>query len=234
MPAFTLAADGFGAIQTGTPTTGLHTFWGTAVNAPDGVVWQHPNQLFNTVTAQCSAGRGAPQYRIGRLFAWWDLNSVAPNITSMEFEFQGTSVFNGPQLGLICQSFAFANATTTTLFQNDFQIGIGWDPGVQYAVASPLGSTNFTIAANAQCIAEANATGYINIVLIQYDNDYFQVSPGTTSVVNGGQIDLDPLNNFTNGIYSTGYANIVNGFNGVDIDNVNNISSADINVVIGM
>lgn len=234
MPAFTLAANGFGAIQTGTPATGLHTFWGDAVNAPDGTVWQNPNQLINTVTAQCSAGRGAPQYRISRLFAWWDLASVAPNITSMEFEFQGTAVYSGPQLGLICQSFAFANASTTTLFSNDFQLGVGWDSGVQYSVATALGSSSFVITANAQCIAEANANGYINIVLVQYDNDFFQVSPGTSSTVRGGQIDLDPLNNFTNGIYSIGYANIVNGFAGVDIDSVNNISSADINVVIGM
>ena len=234
MAAFTENPIGWGAIQTGTPATGLHTFWGDAVNAPDGVVWQHPNQLINTVTAQCSAGRGAPQYRVTRLFGWFDLTAYTPNITSIEFEFDGLAVYNGPQLALICKSFAYLNATTNTLSPGDFQIGLSWDPGVQYSVASPLGSSTFIINGNSTCVNEANANGYINIALIQYDNDYLVVSPGTTSVVNGGQIDLDPFNNFSNGIYSTGYVNTVNGVPGGDISNVINMGSADISVIIGV
>ena len=234
MAAFTVNPTGWGAIQTGTPATGIYNFFGDAVNAPDGVVWQHPNQLINTVTAQAVAGRGASQYRISRLFGWFDLTAYAPNITSIDFEFDGIAVYNGPQLALICKSFAYSNATTGLLSQNDFQMGVGWDPGVQYSVASPLGSSTFTINGNSTCVNEANSNGYINIALIQYDNDFFGVSPGLSSVVNGGQIGLDPLNNFSNGIYSTGYANTVNGVLGVDISNVINVNSADISVVIGV
>jgi len=234
MAVFTVAANGFGAILTGTPATGTHNFWQNAVTAPDGVVWQYPSQLFNTVAAQTITGRGTPQYRLSRLFAWFDLSAYAPNITSIEFEFEGLNVYIAPQFGILCKSFAFQNATSTILDPPDFGVGFGWDPGVTYSSFSPLGSSTFVISGNATCVSEANAQGYINLALIQYDNDYQNVSPGTISVVKGADIDLDPNLNFSNGVYSTGYANIVNGFSGANFDNVNNMFSADINVVIGV
>lgn len=234
MAVFTVTANAIGAIQTGSPATGTHNFWIDAVNAPDGVVWQYPSQLINTVAAQTITGRGTPQYRLSRLFAWFDLSAYAPNITSIEFEFEGLNVYIAPQFGILCKSFAFQNATSTILDPPDFQAGPGWDPGVTYSTSSPLASSTFVISGNATCVSEANANGYINLALIQYDNDYTTISPGTITVVKGGQIDLDPTLNFSNGVFSTGYANIVNGFNGADINNVNTIGSADINVVIGV
>lgn len=234
MAAFTQPADGFGAIVTGTPATGTWNFWNNAVTAPDGVVYQYPNQLFNTVAAQTITGRGTPQYRLSRAFFWCDLSAYAPNITSIEFEFEGLAVYIAPQFGILCKSFAFQNATSPTLDPQDFAAGIGWDPGVTYSSNSPLGSSTFVISGNATCVSEANAQGYINLALIQYDNDYLNVSPGTITVVKGADIDLDPNLNFSNGLFSTGYANAVNGIDGIVLDNVNTISSADINVVIGM
>jgi hypothetical protein len=234
MAVFTINPNAFGSIQTGQPATGTWNFWNDAVNAPDGVVYQYPNQIFNTVVAQTITGRGTPQYRLSRVFAWFDLSAYAPNITSIEFEFEGLTVYTFPQFGILCKSFAFSNASSTILNPNDFQIGAGWDPGVTYSAFSPLGSSSFVIQGNAACVSAANAQGYINLALIQYDNDYNNVSPGTITVSKGGEIDLDPNLNFSNGVFSTGYANIVNGFSGANINNVNTISSADINVVIGM
>ena len=234
MAAFTVPANGFGAIQTGSPATGIWNSWNNAVNAIDGVVWQYPNQLINTLTAQAIASRGLPQYRLSRVFAWFDLSAYAPNITSIEFEFEGLAVYIAPQFGILCKSFAFQNATSTVLGPQDFQSFVGWDPGVTYSSNSALSSTTFTISGNATCVSEANAQGYINLALIQYDNDYNNVSPGTITIKKGGEIDLDPNLNFSNGVYSTGYANIVNGFSGANFDNVNTISSADISVVIGV
>ncbi len=235
MPSFTTPSAGFGAILTGTPNTGVHSFWNDALTAPNGDVWQYPQQLYKTVAAQTIVGRGAPQYRLSRVFGWFDLTAYAPNITSIEFELEGIFlVYNAPQLAIICESYAYANATSATLNPNDFQVGVGWDPGITYSSASPLSNSTFVIQGNATAVAAANAQGYINIAVIQYDNDFNGVSPGITSTTKGGDIDLDPTVNFSNGVFSTGYANIVNGFNGVDISNVNNISSADINVVIGM
>lgn len=237
MALATVTWNAKGVITSGLPSGPLYPLpdWPSTRNANDGLVYQTTMSHNPQIGTVVLAGRGANSYRIGRVFGWVDVTAYAPNITAIDLKIPwGTS--NGINDFIICQSFGFSNATSTTLLGPDMDIVSSWDIGNPFcAQQTYAASTTQTVTLNAQAIAAANSLTNLNFIIIQYDYDYQNLDPGIGSL---------PANNYgtfnysvaaqTDITYTSGYANNVNGVASANIGNVNGVDTADISTINGI
>ena len=233
MATYSVQTVGFGSIYAGGGAV-QYNVWFDCINAPDGVVFQTGvGSTLNNIAVQVIAGRGAPQYRVARTFGIADLAAYQGNITSLDFVIAGIGQSSANNV-IVCKSDAFNGIPSPTLNATDMARGVFWDPNTPYSTSSPGGSSTYTVTGNPTAIADANANGFINFVVIDYLNDYTGFSPGTSSLLRYHTIDLDPLKNFVEGNYTSGYANNVNNVGASSIGEVIGVASSNVSLVIGV
>ncbi len=228
MATFTQATSGFGVIL-GQVTTG----WTNVRNLSTGTsVSQGTINNFSSCGVGVFSGRGAPTNRICRTFGWADLSAYAPNITTLSFDLQSHYVSSAGLNAvdcIVCESFAYSNAASTTLSTSDFNISGGWNVNKTYSSSTSWVSTPFSLTGNSTAISDANSQGYINFVVINNTYDYFDIDPGAAPVNLFGGVNLTPANNDVSGNYNAGYPNYLNGISVlVTVDNINDVGTSTI------
>lgn len=234
MATYSVSTVGFGSIYAGSGAV-QYNVWVDCINAPDGVVHQTGGTTSTlNIAVQVFAGRGAPEYRVARTFGIADLAAYQGNITSLDFVIDGIAQVNPGNI-IVCKSDAFGGSPSNTLNPTDMARGAFWDPNTPYSTSSPGGASQFTITGNATAIADANAQGFINFVIIDHLYDYTGFSPGTSAFSSYHTIDLDPAKNFAEGNYTVpGYANKVNDVGPGNIGEVIGVASSNVSLVIGV
>ena len=239
MPTVTANWNAKGVIISGLPGGPSYplTNWFSTRQVQDGLAYQTSFMSDPQIGQVVLSGRGSNSYRIGRVFGWVDVSAYAPNITGIDLNIPwGTNT--GINDFIVCESFAFGGATSTTLSGPDMAIGTSWDVNVAY-------STNYTytqntiqnIALNSTAVAAANASGvYLNFIIIDFDYDYQNFDPAFGGVPASYYGDFNYSLNATADItYNLpGYGNDVNNVASADIDQINGVDTADIDQVNGI
>lgn len=233
MATYSVQTVGFGSIYAGGGAV-QYNLWFDCINAPDGVVYQTGvGSTSLNIAVQVFAGRGAPQYRVARTFGIADLAPYQGNITSLDFVIAGIGQTNPGNI-IVCKSDAFGGSPSPVLNPTDMARGAFWDPNTPYSTSSPGGTSTFTMSGNVAAVADANAQGFINFVIIDSNYDYTGISPGNSNFSSYHTIDLDPAKNFAEGNYTSGYANKVNNVGPGDIGEVIGVASPNVSLVIGV
>lgn len=237
MALATVTWNAKGNITSGLPGGPLYPLnnWTSTRNANDGLVYQTSHLNNPQIGTVVLSGRGSNSYRIGRVFGWVDVSAYAPNITAIDLKIPwGTS--NGINDFIICESFAFANGTSTTLTGTDMDIASSWDVGITYCGAqSYAASSTQTVTLNSTAITAANANTLLNFIIIQEDYDYQNLDPGL------GSLPANDYGTFNYSVaaqaditYTSGYANDVNGVTSANIGKVNGVDTGDIDKINGI
>lgn len=221
MATATVNSSGRGSIRTGAHAAWYDTRW-----AVSGLVQT------TTVSSQIDVGnrviiaRAGNQYYLGRTYYWYDTSAYAGSITGITLNF-----FTGNNNGIgdivVCESFAFANATTTVLAATDFEIEAKWDPANTLCSPVPFtANTGMSFALNSNAVTLAN-TGALNLVIVEKDHDLDDVSPGTSSY--WGSIAVGSASSIT--VTYNAWGHDINNVSNADIAQVNNVNLANITTV---
>lgn len=236
MPTVTANWNAKGVIISGLPSGPSYPLnsWFATRQVQDGLAYQTTFMSNPQIGQVVLSGRGANSYRIGRVFGWVDISAYAPNITGIDLNIPwGTST--GINDFIICESFAFNNAASTTLTGTDMAIGTSWDVNVAYSVQQTY--TQNTIQAvtlNSTAVAAANASGVaLNFIIIDYDYDYQNFDPAFGGVPANYYGEFDYALNATADITYTipGYGNEVNDVASANIGKINDTGTANISEV---
>lgn len=175
MPTANINSSGRGSIKSGNLAG-----WSTARWATSGTVQT------TTVTNQIDVGmrtsiaRSGNLYDLGRTYYWFNTAAYSGNITAIDLNFF-TGNNNGIGDLIVCESFAFNNGTTSVPYPGDFEVEVKWDPANTLCNPVPFsGNTGMSFALNSNAISLANA-GRLNLVIVEYDHDWSDVSPVNNS-----------------------------------------------------
>lgn len=238
MPTVTANWNAKGVIISGLPSGPSYPLnnWFATRQVQDGLAYQTVFMSNPQIGNIVLAGRGANSYRIGRVFGWVDVSAYAPNITGIDLNIPwGANVgFND---FIICESFAFGNASTTTLTGTDMAIGTSWDVNVAYSTnITYTQNTIQSVTLNSTAVAAANASGVaLNFIILDFNYDYANFDPAFGGVPANYYGEFDYAVNATADITYTlpGYGNNVNGVASANIGIVNGVPTADINKING-
>ena len=175
MPTASINSSGRGSIKSGNLAG-----WSTARSASTGTVQTTTVSNQIDVGMRTSIARAGNQYDLGRTYYWFDTSAYAGTITAIDLNFF-TGNNNGIGDIIVCESFAFANGTTSFPVATDFQIFVKWDPGNTLSNPVPFsGNTGMSFALNSNAVTLANA-GKLNLIIVEYDHDWNDVSPVNNS-----------------------------------------------------
>lgn len=238
MPTVTANWNAKGIISSGQPSGPLGTIstWFDARNANDGLVFQTATGTAPQIGQIVLSGRGANSYRIGRVFGWVDVSAYAPNISAIDLKIPwGSST--GINDFIICQSFAFNNASSTTLSGPDMDINGSWDVNVPFSTQQTYqASSTQTVSVNATAVSQANSLTYLNFVIIDFDYDYQNFDPAFGGVPANyyGRFSMSVTAQADITYALPGYGNDVNNVTSTNIDQINGVDSANIDQVNGI
>ena len=236
MPTVTATWNAKGVIISGLPSGPSYplTNWFATRHVQDGLAYQTPFMSDPQIGQVVLSGRGGNSYRIGRVFGWVDVSAYAPNITGIDLNIPwGAST--GINDFIICESFAFGNASTTTLTGTDMAIGTSWDVNVTYCFQQTYAQNSTqTVTLNSTAVAAANASGVaLNFIILDFDYDYNNFDPAFGGVPANFYGDFNYTVAATADItYSLpGYGNDVNDVSFSDMSKINDTGTANISEV---
>ena len=211
-------------------SSGTQTSWSAARDATSAQTFTE----YSTATDQTAAiiivylsGRGGGSYGVNRTFLFFDLASINGTITRLDFNPYG--VTNADANIMVAKSTAFGGAGDTSFVATDFD---NWDPDSPTAyLDSPLGwyiNSYNDIELNSTAVSDANTNGYLNIVVLENDYDYDNVSPVSDIVAPNGI-------RFKNSTYPVKLiVTYVPKIIGVSAANIIGVSATSISNVIGV
>ena len=144
------------------------------------------------IRAYESTGRGGTIGVCGRTFLFFDLSSVPGVITSATLSVLG---WNSGDLNTITvRGNAWGGGGgTSTLSTSDYdELEYSTPYSSELYGWTTTGYNDFTL--NNDAISDMNSNGYLNIVVIDFDYDYNEVSPGVGFVQQNGVEFLDSTN----------------------------------------
>ena len=177
-----------------------------------------------------SISRRSSTYSIGRSFFYFDTHGITSTLSAATLDIAGYSTTSADVI--IVPSSAFGGNGNTAFDKYDYS-ELTFSP---YSAEHPLwGTSNNSISLNAAALTAIKNNNAFIIALIQYDNDYLDVSSHPTSVTLNSGIawGTTPVLDYTVAAAS-GYANDVMGVATADIGKVIGVATANIGKVIGV
>ena len=191
-----------------------------------------------------SSSRGGV-YDVGRSFFAFDTSSITSTVTSATINFRG---YLRNSAGIIAVK-ATKPDLSTNIAGADFDAITGFVAGssmsgnvTDYTAEITSWSTSGynSITLNAAALSDLQSLGVFAVALVDFDNDYSNVDPGTSGSTlrrtglyysdNSGT-SLDPFIDFT---LATGYGNAVCGVASANIAAVDGVLTANISKVSGV
>jgi len=177
-----------------------------------------------------SISRRSSTYAIGRSFFYFKTNTITSTLSAASLNITGYSTTAADVI--IVPSSAFGGDGNTAFDKYDYSnlaLGIPWS-----AEYTSWGTSNNSISLNAAALTAIKNNNAFIMALIQYDNDYLDVSSSPSSVTRNSGIawGTTPVLDYT--VAASGYANDVMGVATANIGKVLDVATANIGNVIGV
>jgi len=188
----------------------------------------------DAIKVQISLLRGGSSGTCNRFFLFFDTSSIAGTITACDLKVLG--YLNSGANIIPVESTAYGgNGSSSSLVLSDYN---NLDFSTAYASATTSWNTAGynTFSLNATAISDMNTNSYLNVALIDDDNDYQGVNPSNGTDYSSGIEIFDATNPIVLEITYTplGYGNIVNGVASANIGRVLAALRSNIDKVIGV
>ena len=193
-----------------------------------------------------NSGKGATNYRFGRLFLVFDFSSyTSGTITNLVLNYRasnGTTTTGLEKRVAILKFDGMGSGPSFSTFDNS-EMFDDVDYGTAYTdVSSTIpewtdANSDATIAMNSTAISDAQSNGELKIALVQHTNDYSNVDASSDQSYNykaNFQTSGDGFVPFVSFDHVAGYGNRVVGVLPADIANVKGVATANIANVIGV
>ena len=211
--------------------------WSSLRNATSGTnstTYSSSSTNSSAIRAQFESGRFGSFGTIIRTFLFFDISGagVSTNITSLSLDVPGFSSTTSSVIPVAGSAWGGSGGTTTltNAMYNDLNFNRAY---ASFTSSWSTGTNTFSLNNNAK--SDANSDGYLNVVLINYSNDYLNVAPFSLSVNSGVTFKntSSPIRlQVTHA--EAGYGNDVIGVDNELIAEVNGVSSDSIETVIGV
>lgn len=194
------------------------------------------SSIGEAIRVQKNLSRGGSTGACNRFFLFFDTSSIAGTITACDLKVLGY-LNSGANIIPVEGNAYGGNGSTSSLFLTDYD---EVDFSTPFASASSSWSTSGynTFSLNATAISRLNTNSYLNIALIDDENDYQGQEPASGTDYSSGIEVFDATNpivlDITYTPTPTGYGNIVNGVASANIGGVLAVSTNDIDKVIGV
>lgn len=211
--------------------------WSSLRNATSGT----SNQTYSSsatnnsaIRAQFESGRFGSFGTILRTFLFFDISGagVSTNITALSLEVPGSGTTTSSVIPVAGSAWGGSGGTTslTNAMYNDLNFNRAY---ASFTSSWSTGTNTFSLNNNAK--SDANSDGYLNVVLINYSNDYLNVAPFSLNVSAGVTFKntSSPIRLVVTHA-EAGYGNDVIGVDNELIAEVNGVSSDSIATVIGV
>ena len=194
-----------------------------------------------------NSGKGATNYRFGRLFLVFDFSSyTSGTITNLVLNYRasnGTTTTGLEKRVAILKFDGMGSGPSFSTFDNS-EMFDDIDYNTAYTVTSGFSipqwtdaNSDATIAMNSTAISDAQSNGELKIALVQHTNDYSNVDASSDQSYNykaNFQTSGDGFVPFVSFDHVAGYGNDVIGVSSGNIANVKGVATANIANVIGV
>jgi hypothetical protein len=185
----------------------------------------------NGIQYSRTAGRRGNNYSIYRVFYYFDTSGITGTVSAASLNITGFSAITADVI--IVPSTAFSGDGSTNIVAGDYNnLSFNTDYSVEYTGWS-TGLNTMTFKPQARTDIQNN--DYFIVAVIQYDNDYLNVDPGSTTILQAGvAFGTAAYLDYTEA--ASGPANVASflGVAKANIDTINAISFSNISELNGI